>query len=75
MNKYVGIKFVRAKPMTRLAYYQLRGWTLPEDENGDDQGYLVEYLDGGKPNLQGYEGYVSWTPKEQFDNAYRLFNN
>ena len=75
MNKYIGTKSVRAKPMTRLAYNQLRGWQMPEDENGDDQGYLVEYLDGGKPNLQEYEGYISWSPKEQFDNAYRIFNN
>ena len=71
MKLYIGTKVIKATPMTRLAYNQLRGWTLPVDENGDDAGYLVEYTDGGKPNLAGYDGYVSWSPAEQFDNAYR----
>ena len=71
MQKHIGTKLINAVPMSRIAYNELRGWTLPEDENGDDEGYLVEYLDGGKPNLYGFAGYVSWSPKEQFDNAYR----
>lgn len=71
MKTFIGTKIVKATPMTRLAYNQLRGWTLPANENGDDAGYLVEYTDGGKPNLEGYDGYVSWSPAEQFDNAYR----
>lgn len=57
--------------MTRLEYNEYRGWELPLDENGDDAGYLVEYMDGGKPNVEGHAGYVSWSPDEQFDNAYR----
>jgi hypothetical protein len=71
MKTYIGTKIIRATPMTRAAYNQLRDWTLPENENGDDAGYLVEYTDGGKPNLLGYEGYVSWSPAEQFEKAYR----
>lgn len=71
MKLCIGTKVVKATPMTRLAYNQLRGWALPADENGDDAGYLVEYTDGGKPNLVGYDGYVSWSPKAQFDGAYR----
>lgn len=70
MLTYVGTKLVDAKPMSRLEYNQFRGWTLPESENGDDEGYLVEYLDGGKPNTSKYQGYVSWSPKEQFEAAY-----
>jgi hypothetical protein len=57
--------------MTRLAYNEYRGWTLPADENGADEGYLVEYLDGGKPNHPSHAGYISWSPKAQFDVAYR----
>lgn len=71
MKTYIGTKVINAKPMTRLAYHQLRGWTLPADENGDDKGYLVEYSDGGRPNVAGFAGYVSWSPKEQFEQAYR----
>lgn len=71
MKKYIGIKYVYAEPMTRLEYNQLRDWKLPEDENGDDEGYLIEYIDGGKPNVMGYNGYVSWSPKEVFERAYQ----
>ena len=71
MNTYIGTKIIRAAPMTRQAYNDFRGWTLPADESGADEGYLVEYMDGGKPNTATHAGYVSWSPKEQFDNAYR----
>jgi len=70
MEKYVGTKLINAKPMTRQAYNDLRGWKLPEDENGEDEGYLVEYLDGGLPNVKGFSGYVSWSPAEVFERAY-----
>ena len=68
---YIGTKFINAVPMTRENYNILRGWKVPADENPEDDGYLVEYLDGGKPNTELYAGYVSWSPKEQFENAYR----
>lgn len=67
---YIVNKLVLAKPMTRLAYTEYRGWELPDDEDGTDEGYLVEYLDGGKPNHPDRTGYIiSWSPKEQFDNS------
>lgn len=71
MQLHIGTKQVTATPMTRLAYNEYRGWTLPADEDGSDAGYLVEYLDGGKPNHPGHTGYISWSPKAQFDAAYR----
>lgn len=71
---HIGTKQVTATPMTRLAYNEYRGWALPADENGEDEGYLVEYLDGGKPNHSAHAGYISWSPKEQFDAAYRHVN-
>lgn len=75
MNCYIGTKMVNATPMSREDYNRLRGWELPSDENGADEGYLVEYTDGGgKPNVRGYEGYVSWSPKAQFERAYRETN-
>lgn len=70
MKMYVGTKFINAKPMTRLEYNNFRGWALPADENGDDAGFLVEYLDGGKANTTEYKGYVSWSPAEVFEKAY-----
>jgi hypothetical protein len=71
MERYIGTKLINAKPMTRAAYNEFRGWQLPADENGDDEGFLVEYLDGGKANTDLYAGYVSWSPAEVFDRAYR----
>lgn len=70
MKRYIGTKLINAKPMTRAEYNIFRGWELPADENGDDEGYLVEYVDGGKANTAEYAGYVSWSPSEVFDQAY-----
>lgn len=70
-STHIGTKLIRAEPMDRAAYNAFRNWNLPTDENGADEGYLVEYQDGGMPNVPGRAGYVSWTPKEQFDAAYR----
>ena len=67
---YESHKRVKREPMNRLAYNRYRGWALPLDEDGSDEGYLIEYLDGGKPNDDRHEGYISWSPKEQFDNGY-----
>ena len=72
MNKYVGKKKINATPMTRAAYNVLRGWELPADENGEDAGYLVEYTDGGKANHPDYAGYISWSPKDVFERAYKV---
>lgn len=74
MKTYIGTKIIQAMPMTRLAYNEMRGWTVPADENPNDAGYLVEYQDGGKPNVRGFAGYVSWSPAEQFEKAYRPTN-
>ncbi|HAS1026587.1 TPA: DUF2829 domain-containing protein [Enterobacter cloacae] len=71
MNRHIGVKFINATPMTRGEYIIFRGWKLPADENGADEGYLVEYLDGGKPNTEQFSGYVSWSPKDVFELAYR----
>lgn len=71
MMTFIGVKLINAVPMTRQAYNDLRGWELPADENGADDGYLVEYLDGGKANHPDYQGYISWSPADVFVRAYR----
>lgn len=71
MEEFYGTKRIRAFPMDRQAYNDYRGWELPADENGDDAGYLVEYLDGGASNHPKHTGYVSWSPKEPFEKAYK----
>lgn len=71
MKTYIGTKLINAMPMTRQAYNDFRGWDLPADENGEDHGFLVEYVDGGKANTPQYAGYVSWSPADVFERAYR----
>lgn len=72
MEKYIGTKQLKATPMTLGDYNNMRGWV---DKDGDQlaPGYLVEYQDGGKPNLPGYDGYVSWSPQDVFERSYRPF--
>ena len=75
LKEFIGTKIINAKPMSRLDYNIFRGWELPANENGSDEGYLVEYIDGGEPNTKEYRGYVSWSPKVQFENAYKQSGN
>jgi hypothetical protein len=58
--------------MTRGEYNKFRGWQIPADENPSDEGYIVEYTDGGTPNIPAYKGYVSWSPKDVFEKSYKL---
>jgi hypothetical protein len=69
---YISHKKVHATPMTRATYNDYRGWDLPVNENGSDEGYLVEYLDGGEGNDPDHKGYISWSPKAPFDAGYNL---
>lgn len=71
MHQYIGTKLIRAQAMTRAEYNDYRGWELPANENGNDAGYLVEYLDGGQSNHSNHVGYISWSPAGVFDRAYR----
>lgn len=61
MKKYIGTKMIEAREMNRGDYNKYRGWTIPENENPEDEGYLVKYSDG----------YESWSPKKQFEEAYK----
>lgn len=70
MQTYFGSKLIHAAPMTRGEYNALRGWEVPDDENPDDPGYLVEYTDGGKANHPSFAGYISWSPADVFTRAY-----
>jgi hypothetical protein len=60
MQKYIGTKVLDAEPMSRGDYNKHRGWTPPEGEDQDVAGYHVVYSDG----------YESWSPQDQFEEAY-----
>ena len=72
---HIGQKLIKAIPMTRQEYNDFRGWALPENELslGNDGGYMVEYEPNKTsiPNVEGFQGYISWSPKAVFDDAYK----
>lgn len=69
MKRFNAHKQVTAQPMTRLAYNELREWTLPANENGADDGYLTVDINA-ESNFEGYDGHVSWTPKAMFEDQF-----
>lgn len=71
MLKYEGTKRLSAKPMTLGEYNEYRRWAIPANENPADAGYLVEYEDGGKANDSRHVGYISWSPADVFERAYK----
>lgn len=58
---YESIEKVAGTPMTRLEYNQFRGWELPLDEDGTDDGFL----------LHREHGPVNWVEAEQFKLTYK----
>jgi len=67
----IGTKLVELTTMSRAEYNEYRGWALPDSEDGDEEGYLVEYSDGGASNDGRHAGYISWSPKDVADRHYR----
>lgn len=67
---YTCHKKVYAHPMTLGDYNAYRGWELPKDEDPSKEGYLVEYVGSTDSNHPDHRGYISWSPKEAFDEGY-----
>jgi hypothetical protein len=69
MKEYIGTKIVQAEPAFRVTgggfknVIHPKTYAVPEDRAGQiwEDGYKVVYPDG----------YVSWSPKEVFEAAYR----
>lgn len=57
MKDYITCSYVQAQPITRGDYNSLQGWVLPENENGNDEGYLV---------WRGKK-HCCWIPKDIFE--------
>lgn len=70
MLSYIGTKTLKACPMNKLDYCTYRSWVIPDKEDPFEEGYLVEYSDGGKPNDSRHAGYISWSPKDTFEKSY-----
>jgi hypothetical protein len=60
MKSYIGTKLIKADPSTKGDYINFTG-NLASKEDFSLDGYMVVYSDG----------YVSWSPKDVFEEAYR----
>ena len=58
---YIGCKVIVAKRMSKTEFAIEQGKEIPEE---NVEGYYVRYPDG----------YVSWSPKEVFERAYRVMS-
>ena len=60
MENYIGVKIVKAEPMSKGEFNRRKG-AVSSLEQSEEEGYIVKYPDG----------YVSWSPKDVFEKAYR----
>ncbi|MHA1840422.1 MAG: hypothetical protein ACTSYW_00460 [Candidatus Heimdallarchaeota archaeon] len=68
MKNYVGTKIIKAEPMNELAFLsKIKNETPPKNQE-DRDGYHVQY-----PNPGG-KIYNSWSPKEVFEQSYRVIS-
>lgn len=62
LEPYIGSKIIQACPMTLTDYNATYNKVVPATQGED--GYVVFYPDG----------YISWSPKTVFEEAYRKLN-
>ena len=63
VKNYIGCKIIKAEPMSNEDFLKERGqWKENQETMGD--GYKVYYADD----------YISWSPKNVFEEAYRLIS-
>ena len=67
-DSYVGTKVVGATTMTKNDFLTYLG--KDSDPTDDAPGFMIEYLDGGKPNHPLHQGYISWSPVDVFVKNY-----
>ena len=61
METYIGTKIIQAEPMDECTFLDMHKGKTCEEGTPSRAGYKVVYPDG----------YVSWSPKETFEIAYR----
>lgn len=73
LRTYIGTKQIKAFPMSWGDYCKLRGFEVGE-KHPNTIGYIVEYplTEDSIPNVEGFDGYVSWSPVKAFEEAYMV---
>lgn len=72
MKNYIGVKIVKARPGTMAeaqafinrSTVEVQEELLKKARKANEKGYIVMYPDG----------YVSWSPKDVFEKAYRTLD-
>lgn len=62
MKTFIHTRVVQAQPMTRREYCNLRGWGVPENEDPNSDGYLVQD--------DSCRDYLTWCFKDIFQEYY-----
>lgn len=57
-QQYVEVKLTEAQEITLGEYNDLRGWTIPEDEDPNKKGYII---------IDKANNHLTWQPKEVFE--------
>lgn len=65
MKTYIGTKIIKAEPMDECLFKMNMDPTQDLSKQETREGYKVIYSDG----------YISWSPKKQFEEAYREVSN
>jgi len=63
MQRFIGTKIIQAEPMSEFEFAASMGKETPQNDN--QHGWKVQYPDG----------YISWSPKKAFMEAYRRTDN
>jgi hypothetical protein len=78
MDLFVGMKIVKAEKMTLGEFEKMSGKKMFDNSNEKAEGYLVGYCNA-KDEFNGPEKdgchYLSWSPADVFEAAYRKINN
>lgn len=79
MEKYLGVKLIEAEPATRYSGEGFINFVYPDNWELDP-GIYEKYIKPATSQERGYkvvypDGYVSWSPKEIFEEAYRRIEN
>lgn len=69
LKPYIGAKVIMGEPMSDIEFGRRFKKTTPEENQEAQAGYHVQYSnpDGSK--------YDSWSPKSQFERAYRQLHD
>jgi len=74
MDSYIGAKIINAE-LSTLNEYRMKKYgkdnAVLSEEGNNIKGYIVVYPPIGADN----EPYISWSPKEVFEKAYRLIED